>query len=109
MSGVAKRAPSHLQPATAAWWRHVVTEFALEQHHERLLTLACEAWDQAVAAREELAKAGTYYKDRFEQPKAHPAVAVERDARIAFARLVRELDLETSDHSPDPDPATRLR
>jgi phage terminase small subunit len=86
----------------------VVTEFALEQHHERLLTLAAEAWDQAVAAREELAKVGTYFADRFGQPKAHPAVAVERDARIAFARLVRELDLD-SDHSPDPDPATRLR
>lgn len=100
MSAVSKRAPSHLEAATAAWWRHVAGRFELEQHHERLLTAACEAWDQAQAARVELVSAGMFYEDRFGQPRAHPAVAVERDARIAFARLVRELDLDSDRADP---------
>jgi hypothetical protein len=73
----------------------VVTEWELEEHHVKLLTLAAEALDRAEEARELLARAGTFYRDRFGQPKPHPAVAVERDARVAFARLPRELDLDT--------------
>jgi phage terminase small subunit len=87
-------APRHLRPATAAWWRAVVAEYELEAHHERLLTLAGEAWDRCVQAREVLATSGLTFLDRFEQPKARPEVAIERDSRIAFARLVRELALD---------------
>lgn len=96
-----KRAPAHLRPATAAWWRHVIADFTLEEHHERLLTLAAEAFDRSEQAREVIAAEGAYFMDRFEQPKAHPALAVERDSRVAFARLIRELDL---DGEPAPDP-----
>jgi phage terminase small subunit len=84
----------------------VMADFSLEAHHERLLTLACEALDRAVEAREALADHGTYYRDRFDQPRAHPAVAVERDARLAFARLVRELDLD-GEPLPDQRPPRR--
>ena len=94
------KAPLHLRKDTARWWSEVVREWSLEEHHRRLLTLASEAWDRATEARETLKKAGAYYKDRFGQPKEHPALGVERDSRIAFARLIRELDLDTS---PAPD------
>lgn len=95
-------APKHLRKATAAWWRDVLGDYeGLQPHHIRLLTLAAEAFDRTQQARETLKKEGTYYTDRFGQPKAHPAVAVERDSRIAFARLIRELDL---DAAPEPDP-----
>ena len=90
------KAPGHLRKDTARWWSEVVREWSLEEHHQRLLTLASEAWDRATQARETLKKAGAYYKDRFGQPKEHPALGVERDSRIAFARLIRELDLDTS-------------
>jgi len=89
------RAPAHLRPATRKWWRKTAEDFALEEHHLRLLTLAGEAWDRATEAREAIAAAGgPYILDRFKQPRAHPAVAVERDSRLAFARLVRELCLD---------------
>lgn len=88
------RAPQYLRPATRRWWSEVVADFELESHHQRLLTLAAEALDRREQAREELAKSGAYFDDRFGKPRVHPAVAVERDSGIAFARLMRELDLD---------------
>ena len=85
---------AHLKPATAQWWLDVVDEFGLEAHHERLLTLAAEAWDRCQAARAVIDDLGLTFDDRFNQPKARPEVAIERDSRIAFARLLRELALD---------------
>jgi len=103
---MASRAPAHLAKPTAAWWRSVVAEYRLEDHHVRLLTLACEAWDRAQEARTTLEAEGSYFIDRFKQPKAHPAIAVERESRVSFARLLRELDLE-GDPQPDIRPPRR--
>ncbi len=87
-------APTHLQPATRKWFASVVADFELDQHHVRLLTLAGEAWDRCTAARLAMDKAGMTYDDRFGAPRARPEIAIERDSRLAFARLVRELDLD---------------
>ena len=89
--------PAHLRPDTAAWWVSVASDYALEPHHLRILTLAAEAWDRGVEAREAIAQLGSVYVDRFAQPRARPEVAIERDSRIAFARLVRELALDIDD------------
>ena len=86
--------PKHLRPDTRKWWQSVLTDYELEAHHVKLLTLAAQAWDRYQEAREAIAKDGAYLPDRFGQLKAHPAVAVERDSRIGFARLVRELALD---------------
>jgi len=45
--------PTHLQPATAAWFRNVTRNYVLEEHHVRLLTLAAQAYDRAEEARSE--------------------------------------------------------
>ena len=58
-----------------------------------------EAWDRCVEAREALAAHGLTFEDRFGQPRARPEVAIERDNRIALARLVRELGLDV--HEPE--------
>ena len=71
-------------------------DFVLEPHHVRLLTLACEAFDRATQAREILAVDGIIVPTADGGRKAHPAVAIERDARTAFSRLVRELDLDVA-------------
>lgn len=96
------RAPRHLKAATRAWFREVSENFVLEPHHVRLLQLACEAWDRSVQAREALAKNGLTFADRYGSPRTRPEVAVERDSRLAFARLVRELALDVS---PPPETA----
>ena len=96
--------PKHLKPATRAWFRAVVSDWELEDHHTRLLALAGGAWDRAEQAREVLETAGIVVMTRFGEVKAHPAVAIERDARIAFARLVRELDLDVNPPSSESRP-----
>ncbi len=92
--------PKHLHPPTKKWWASVVGEFELQAHHIRLLTLAAEAHDRCSDARDVIAEQGPYYLNRFSEPRSHPAVAVERDSRLAFARLMRELDL---DGAPEPE------
>jgi hypothetical protein len=69
-------------------------EYQLEPHHTRLLTLAAESWDRCQQAREVLDRDGLTYADRFGAPRARPEVAVERDNKVSFARLLRELDLD---------------
>jgi phage terminase small subunit len=86
--------PGHLRVATRRWFASVVADFDLEPHHRRLLTLAAEAWDRGQAAREIVDRDGMTYDDRFGQPKARPEIAIERDSRIGFARLIRELGLD---------------
>ena len=83
----------------------MLEDYDLESHHQRLLQAACEAWDRLQEAREVLRKEATYVEGRY-GVRAHPAVAVERDSRVAFARLLRELDLD-GEPAPDPRP-TRL-
>lgn len=94
------KAPAHLAMATRRWWSAVTADFDLEDHHVRLLTLAAGAWDRAEQARETIATEGAFYSNRHGEPRAHPACAVERDSRVLFARLLRELDL---DGVPPPD------
>lgn len=87
--------PSHLSDDAASWWRSVTAEYELEPHHLRLLQAAAEAWDRMQQARQALADHGSLtFTDGSGNIKLHPAEAIERNARTAFARLVRELDLD---------------
>ena len=86
--------PAHLTESTRVWWRSVVRDYALEPHHLRLLQAACEAWDRLQQAREALASDGLTVKGREGGIRPHPAVAIERDSRVGFSRLIRELDLD---------------
>ena len=87
------RPPDYLQPETRQWFSSVVADYELQPHHVRLLTLAAEAWDRGQQARLLIAEEGITVAGR-EGSKPHPAIAIERDARIAFARLVAQLSLE---------------
>jgi len=89
-----QKAPGYLEPLTAKWWEEVNSEYELEPHHVRLLTLAASAWDRCEQARQLLLEKGLTYTDRFDQPKKRPEVSIEQDSRIAFARLIRELNLD---------------
>lgn len=87
--------PAHLSEDAAAWWKEAVRDFAFEPHHLRLLQCAGEAWDRMQQARRALTEHGSLtFEDASGNIKSHPAVSIEKDARIAFARIVRELNLD---------------
>lgn len=99
--------PYHLRAATKRWVSAVLREYALEDHHIRLLTRAAEAFDRGEEAREAIAAHGLTYNDRFGSPRARPEVAIERDSRTGFARLLRELDLDIDGPDAPRPPALR--
>ena len=86
-------APAHLSATTRSWWRAIVKDFDLQPHHLRLLQAAGEAWDRMVQAREVLSREGLTVESR-QGVKPHPCVAIERDSRIGFARMVKDLGLD---------------
>ena len=67
----------------------------------RLLTLAAEALDRCAQAREAVDKDGLTVRTADGGLKTHPCIAIERDARLAFARLLRELDLDVEPPASD--------
>jgi P27 family predicted phage terminase small subunit len=106
MAEKAKRPPAHLSPAARKWFRSVIEDFDLEDHDMNLLVLACEALDRGEQARKTLLEHGVTFIDRFGCPRAHPCVAIERDSRLAYARLLRELSLSEDGDKEAPRPPT---
>lgn len=86
-------APAHLSAEARTIWRSVLVDYELERRHEAVLLIALEAFDRMREAQAAIAADGAYVDGRFGK-KAHPALAVERDSRIAFLRAQRELGLD---------------
>jgi len=105
-TGTRRLAPAHLSTASRTWWRGVVAGYELQEHHERILTVAAECWDRAAQARAILDEQGLTVSTSGDGLKTHPAVAIERDSRIGFLRALRELDLD-AEAGPDPRPPRR--
>jgi hypothetical protein len=75
----------------------------------RLLQAAAECWDRLQQARELLQRDGLVIAGREGGLRPHPAAAIERDSRIAFARLIRELDLDVEPPSTNRTSPAALR
>jgi P27 family predicted phage terminase small subunit len=86
--------PDHLSPVMTQWWRQVTASYVLEPHHAHLLQLACESFDEAQRARAALEREGFTIPNAQGAPRSNPAVAAANNARVTFARLLRELDLD---------------
>ncbi len=82
--------PAHLGPAGAALWKAVTADYALEPREAAILVAACESADRAAEARTLLDRDGIVIDGRLGS-RAHPAVAIERDARAAAVRGLQAL------------------
>jgi P27 family predicted phage terminase small subunit len=87
--------PAHLSAEAKDWWKSVTSEYLLEAHHLKLLQAGAEAWDRCQMARRALAKHGLTYVDERGMVRSRPEIGIERDSRLAFVRIVRELDLDS--------------
>ena len=96
MTQKSHKPPRYLSAPTRRWFASVCAEYELEAHHLRLLTLACESWDRCQQARAVIDKEGMVYEDRFGAPRSRPEISIERDSRLSFSRLLRELDLDVA-------------
>ena len=85
--------PPHLSKKMKEFWRGVFDLKNLQPFQVLILIKACEAHDRAEQARRILKKDGLTYLDRFKQPRSRPEVAIERDNRALFAKLLSQCGL----------------
>lgn len=90
-----KPAPSGLSPEAQRWWRSIVAEYQISDGAGLLLLQsALEALDRVRAAQAAIAADGLVQSGSKRQPRAHPLLAVERDARSAMLAALKALNLD---------------
>lgn len=86
--------PKHLNADARRMWARLRADYVLDDAGGlALLQAACEAYQRAQEARAAIDKNGAVLSDRFGQLKAHPACAIERDARGQMIAALRALRL----------------
>jgi len=87
--------PKHLDSPERRLWDAILRENLLDNEAAlSILRSALEAHQRARTCRETVDREGAIYRDRFNQPKPHPLIAAERDARAAFVAGMRALNLD---------------
>ena len=75
------------------WVDYCGCKFLLEPHEQMLLLQAAQVHDEIAQAKALVVKEGLTIKTDRGSKKSNPAVAILRDARTMFAKLVKQLDL----------------
>jgi len=89
------KVPEHLKEEGSLFWDGVLSDYDLEEkHHLKLLEKSCECLDGIAQDQRHQRKHGCYIKDRFGQWKENPSRQSERNLKVLFARLMRELGLD---------------
>lgn len=77
------------------WWDRIQAESDItDPPGLLLLQSALEALDRMRQAQAAIAADGLVVRDRFGQPKAHPATVTERDSRAAMLAALKALNLD---------------
>ena len=98
--------PRHLSAAATRWFRAILADFELDEHHLTLLQCAAEQWDVKELARKSLKTHGQTFKNRHGEIRPRPELKIQNDATILFCRALREIAL---DIDPPENRAPRLQ
>ncbi|REE74377.1 hypothetical protein C8E05_3812 [Rhodococcus wratislaviensis] len=88
------RTPAGLRAAGKRLWSSTVDDFELAEHELGLLLQACRTADALDALQKALDRDGVL-NNSSQGTRVHPALPELRQQRIAFARLVAALGLES--------------
>ena len=97
------RIPPGLKKDGKKFFRKIIEDFELENHHLEILKQAAKCLDDLSLDEKTIESEGRFFTDRYGQPKEHPAVTATRQTRGLFQRLIREVGLDiidTSDSRP---------
>lgn len=88
-------APSHLSTEAKGWWRKVVNEYEISDDTGLLLLqTALESFDRMRSAQRVIKREGQSVRDRFNFPRAHPLLTVERDSRAGMLAALKQMNLD---------------
>jgi hypothetical protein len=90
-----------------AWVESVRQGWTVDEHHERMLLVAAQAWDLSEQMRQVLEAEGyTYYVARLGAYRPRPEAQIMHDAQLRLLRALRDLGL---DDAPTPSEPMALR
>jgi phage terminase small subunit len=87
--------PKHLSTESKKMWKVIIEDYQInDMAGLRILRVALEAFDRAQKCRTSIDKIGLLIRDKFNQPKPHPLLPIERDNRAAFLAGLKALNLD---------------
>jgi P27 family predicted phage terminase small subunit len=95
-------APTHLSEEAQTRWESIVAEWDLDRPALLILETVLEAFDRMREAQRTIAAEGIVVRDRFDQPKQHPATVVEYHSRAAMLRGLKQLGIDLKPLNPGP-------
>jgi phage terminase small subunit len=95
MAAQTTRAPRHLSRSSKLLYRSICEEYELDGEPAALTTLSegLTSLDRGIEARKTVETEGLTVVAGNGTIRAHPAVQIERDSRVAYLRAIRELAL----------------
>ena len=94
--------PSHLSKKSAEYFRKFLEDYDCEDSDIEVLTRVCESMDRCEEARAGLKKNKSLVTlDRFGVEKAHPLVAIERQASLAVINGIKALGVLKREQTND--------
>ena len=87
--------PEHLSSEAGGWWKRITEEYSIDDDAGRLLLqTALEAFDRMRECQKAIAEDGMIVRGSTRQPRSHPLLTVERDARSQMLAALKSLNLD---------------